>query len=253
MSTWINKIKTLIIICILLVCAHLQSQTVECLDSLNLLRAIQLIEKANLELDSITDYSALIISTERIKNKKRDTEYLLTRYKEPGLVYLKWLPGPYSGNEASYIPERDGRNSFLAIDAAMWSWVGSVRWKMDSPFLALFYPHHFTIRNTNLKYFMEISGQLIKKGRDNNLVRIEEIVDVFDSVVSKSVTRMTVVLSDNPADSLLWTKAEVFFDKNLAIPLHFKLYDFDGELWGEYAFIEFRKNTGLNKNDFGLK
>ena len=60
-------------------------------------------------------------------------------------------------------------------------------------------------------------------------------------------------LSDDPADGLRWPKTELFFDSVSALPLHFILHDFDGGLFGEYAFTEFEPKDTLPDDAFEVR
>ena len=114
------------------------------------------------------------------------------------------------------------------------------------------YPHHFTIQQTNLSYLFEKTQYILEKGTQLGKLSVISIKDTIDKLTQKPVISILVKLSDNPKDELLWSKVQLFFDKEEKLPLHFILYDFDGKISGDYAFTKFKKNTGLSLNDFDL-
>jgi len=220
--------------------------------SLKKAKAIELMKLAQLEYVKIKDYQATIISTERRGNRIRKTEYLITRYLHPGNVYLKWLPGPYQGMQASYVPSRDKKNCFKGRETGILGLIGTKTWHNNDPLIKILYPHHFTIQQTNLGYLFEKTQYILKKGTQIGKLSVTSIKDTTDKYTHRPVTSVIVKLSNDPKDELLWSKVQLFFDNEHKLPLHFILYDLNGKLSGDYAFTKFKKNTGLSLNDFDL-
>jgi negative regulator of sigma E activity len=100
---------------------------------------------------------------------------------------------------------------------------------------------------------MELSGSIMRKAIELGMFDVPELSEVTDKHVRRPATRILCKLSSNPADGLRWLKTEFYYDHETQLPLHFILYDFDGELSGEYAFTEFRLNVPLTDADFVLK
>jgi hypothetical protein len=222
-------------------------------DSVKKAKAIELMKIAQKEYIKIKDYQATIVSSEIIDGRARKTEYIATRYLSPNHVYLKWQPGPYEGMQASYVPSRDKINCFMARETGIKSLIGTKVWSNNDLLIKIMYPHHFTIHQTNLAYLFETMQTIVLKGMEMNKLSVISIDEVIDKYTYQPVTSVMVKLSPNPKDGLMWPKVQIFFDKKQKLPFHFVLYDFAGNKSGEYAFTNFKMNTGLGLNDFAIK
>jgi outer membrane lipoprotein-sorting protein len=240
------------IFCVILFTAfnfHLKSQSP---DSLRKEKALQLMKKAQEEYVKIKDYQARIINTERVDGKTLETEYILTKYLRQGLIYLVWQPGPYEGMQAVYNPSVDKHNTFRAKETGLRGIVGIKSWNNSDKVIKMMYPHNFTIHQTSLAYFFETMQAIVKKGLAMNKLTVVSIDEVADNLTKRPATSVLVKLSSNPKDGLMWSKVQLFFDKEHKLPLHFILYDFSGNKLADSAFTNFRKNTGLTVKDFEI-
>jgi len=240
------------IFCVILFTAfnsHIKSQNP---DSLRIEKALLLMKAAQEEYVKIKDYQAKIVSTERVDGKTRETEYILTRYMRPGLIYLVWQPGPYEGMQAVYDPLRDKPNTFRAKETGLRGVIGTKSWNNTDKLIKILYPHNFTIHQTSLAYFFETMQTIVKKGLAINKLTVVSIDELTDNYTKRPATSVLVKLASNPKDGLMWSKVQLFFDKEHKLPLHFILYDFSGNKLAESAFTNFRKNTGLTSKDFEI-
>jgi Protein of unknown function (DUF1571) len=217
-----------------------------------LARAKQLLKASNSAFAGVRTYTATIICQDRIKGKTRQREYIFTKFRKPINVYLKWQPGPYEGMQCSYLPKRDGKDRFQALETGMRGMLGIMTWDHDSSIIDALYPHHFRTFQTSIKYLIELTNGIILRAEKMNKVEILEITEVIDPFIKRKATKITAKLSDKKSDNLLWPKVELYFDHRTKLPLHFKLYAFDGGLYGEYAFINFKSNVALTDADFEI-
>lgn len=203
-------------------------------------------------MDAIESYTCVIHCQERIKGKLRKPESIFSRCKKPKSVYLRWQPGPYQGLQSSYVPERDGARKFKARLPGLKGLAGAMSLPHDSPLVEKTYPHHWLTHETNLVFLLDLSEEIMKKAMKLGKFEILESEEVTDRFIKRPATRVLSKLSANKADGLKWLKTEFFFDHETQLPLHFKLYDFDGEITGEYAFTDFKANVSLSERDFEL-
>lgn len=218
-----------------------------------LVRAKALLKAANEAFNGVRTYSATIMCQDRIDGKTREKEYILTKFRKPTSVYLKWQPGPYEGMQCSYVPERDGKDQFMALETGMRGLLGIMTWDHDSSIISTLYPHHFRTYQTNIKYLIDLTNDIITRAEKIGKVEIVEVTDVVDPFVKRKATKILARLSNNKSDNLRWPQVEMYFDHQTKLPLHFKLYDFDGGLFGEYAFMNFKINVSVTDDDFTIK
>jgi hypothetical protein len=219
----------------------------------NFQQALNLLQKAKLEFAKVNNYTAIIITKERFNGKWNKTEHVETRFMRPHSVYLRWLPGPYEGAEVSYVKKRDGNSHFLSYESGIKSVFGVTRWHVNNQIIRNLYPHHFNVRDTSIKYFIEVSDQILTRGKEMNHINVEKIEQVYDPYIGNPATKVYIRLSDNPDDGLYWSYIEIYFDQSTSLPLHFTLYGFNGEITGEYAFTNFVPNTNVTARDFVLQ
>jgi len=212
--------------------------------------ARECLSAARRAMDAIDHYSCTIFCQERINGKPRKPEQILFRYQRPGSVYLRWLPGPFEGLQCSYVPERDGKGKFQARETGLRGMVGTVTWSDDSPIIDKMYPHYFRTHETSLVHMIELASDIQTRAEAKGLIKVDTIDEVVDTHTHDKATRVVTTLSSSKNDGLLWSKTELFFDRESALPIHFKLYDFDGALSGEYAFVGLDTKVPSSPKDF---
>jgi len=216
-------------------------------------RAEQLLKAALAELDNIKTYSSVVLCKDRIDGKERKQERILSYFRAPRAVYLRWLPGPYEGLQVSFVPERDGDRHFQARETGLKGLVGVQTWPHNAPLIDKMYPHHFRSHETSVFFLVRLSEEIASRARGLGKVRIRKIEEVTDPVLNRRATLVDSEMSQNPIDGLRWPRTELYFDEQTKLPLHFRLYAFDGGLFGEYAFSEFKPNVALGPDVFELK
>lgn len=213
----------------------------------------RLMTDAERAFEQVESYASVIHCHERIKGKVRKPESIFTYFKKPNSVYLRWQRGPYEGLQASHVPHRDGPNSFQARERGLKGLAGAITFPHTSPIIEKAYPHHFRTHETSVLHLMRLSIDIQRKAQELGTFSVTAISELKDPLLSLTVTKIESELSKDRAHGLKWLKTEFFFDHETTLPLHFKLYDFDGEMSGEYAFTGFRTNVPLTDDDFVLK
>jgi hypothetical protein len=213
-------------------------------------RGRQLMAAAEAAIESIETYTCVIHCHERIKGKVRKPESILSRFRRPRSIYLRWQEGPYEGLQCSHDPDRDGADKFMARETGMKGLVGARAWRHDEPMIDAMYPHHFRVHETNVMFLLDLTARTQARAEELGKLTVEGIVDETDRFLRRPATRLDCRLSPDPGDGLRWLRTQFWFDHETRLPLHFKLYDFDGEMSGEYAFAELVPNASLPANAF---
>lgn len=210
-------------------------------------------QEAKAAIEQLESYSCTIHCHERIKGKLRQPENIFSYFKRPRSVYLRWQKGPYEGLQASHVPQRDGADKFQAREKGLKGLAGAVTFPHESPIIDKAYPHHFRTHETSLVFLVELSIDIQQKAESLEKFEVEEIAEVQDIFSKKPATKIVCRLSSSPTDGLRWLRTEFYFDREMKLPLHFKLYDFDGKTTGEYAFTDLKPNIQLSDDHFTLK
>lgn len=215
-------------------------------------RAEQMLREASERLQSIKTYSCIVLCQDRMNGTLRRQERIQSLFRAPRSVYLRWL-GPFDGLQSSYVPERDGEGKFMARETGLKGMIGALTLSNDSPMVTSMYPHHFRTHETSVHFMVELSNRLVARARQMGKLRVTRIEDVDDPWMKTRATLVESEMSKDPKDELRWLRTELFFEHSTKLPLHFRLYGFDGGLFGEYAFSELRLNVDISAGAFELK
>jgi hypothetical protein len=213
----------------------------------------ELMATARDALATIESYSCVIRCHERINGKVRKPENIFSYFKRPASVYLRWQPGPYAGLQSSYVPGRDGPDKFQARETGLKGLAGAITVPHSSPLIMKAYPHYFRTHETSLRYLVDLSSEIMNRSIERGSFKVLELTEVTDPLIKRPATRAVTQLAPSPVQGLSWMKAEFAFDHQTEIPLHFRLYEFDGGMSGDYAFTELKTNLPLTDADFELK
>lgn len=216
-------------------------------------RALELLRTAAAKLDHLNTYACTVLCQDRINGTLRKQERIQSLFRAPQSVYLRWLPGPHAGLQASYVPARDGKRSFMARETGLKGLVGAVTLPHHSPIVDSMYPHHFRTHETSIHHLVGLAKELLTKAQRAGKLRVLKIEELDDPLLRRRATRVDFELSKEAKDGLLWSRVELFFEHESQLPLHLRLHDFDGELYGEYAFVDLRPNASVGPAAFELK
>lgn len=219
----------------------------------NISQAKKLLKAAETAFKKVNSYSCEIHCQDRIKGKLRKPELIYSIWQRPSSVYLRWLPGPHKGLQVSFVPERDGEGKFMVRETGVKGMAGAITWKTDSGLIDKLYPHHFRPHETSLRFMLELTSDIFNRAQKMKKLEVDDIEKVKDEFIGREASVVVSHMSDNPADELRWSKAEFYLDSETGLPLHFKLFDFDGGLFGEYAFLKYRANIDISSDSFKLK
>lgn len=215
-------------------------------------RLEQLMREATERIQSVKTYSCIVLCQDRMGGTLRRQERIQSLFRAPRAVYLRWL-SPYEGLQTSYVPERDGEAKFMARETGLKGMVGALSLTHDSPMVTSMYPHHFRTHETSIHFMVNLSNRLIAKARGIGKMRVARIEEVDDPWLKSRATLVETEMSKDPKDDLRWPRTELLFDAASKLPLHIRLHGFDGGLFGEYAFSEFKPNIELSDRAFELK
>lgn len=215
-------------------------------------RAERLLTEAAARVAGLRTYACTVLCQERIGGRLRRQERIESLVRAPSSVYLRWVAGPFEGLQASHVPERDGPNKFMARESGLKGLAGALSLHHRSKLVDQLYPHHFRTHETSLHFLVGLSVELLTRARAAGKLRSLRLEEVDDAVLERRATRVDCELSRDPRDGLRWPRIELFFERQSQLPLHLRLHDFDGNLAGEYAFLDLRPNVELPASAFEL-
>jgi hypothetical protein len=64
---------------------------------------IRLLDAADKQYAQVHDYTAVMVSRERVKDVLLDQERILLKFQRTFKVYMRWMAGPSQGREGLYV------------------------------------------------------------------------------------------------------------------------------------------------------
>lgn len=215
-------------------------------------RAVKMLSVATKQLASIETYACVVICQERVGGVLRAPERIQSLFRAPGSVYLRWLDGPAAGLQTSYVPERDGEGKFMARAPGFMGMLGAMTLDCDSPLLSAMDPHHFHTFETSIHFMVRLLNRMMAMGQEEGTIRVMQADEVDDEWLGGRATRFDAELSTGSQEAPCWPRVTLYFDHASGLPLHLRLQEGDGQLFGEYAFAEFAPNVEVPPGAFEL-
>jgi len=202
--------------------------------------------------NSVTTYYSFTILQEKHGSKLRGKERVRLFFKKPNNQYYQFMKGKFEGLRASYMPNRDGKEHFLAKETGFRGMLGVKSWGFDSIIKKVLYPHVYDVNQYHIGFIIYEGLRLYNLAKKKGTVAIIFAGDVYDKLLKKKMFKITFQLSDNPKDGFPYYRADYFIDKKNSLPLHVVLYDFDGSIKAYYSFVTMKLNPVISDSIFDL-
>lgn len=193
----------------------------------------------------VRDYTATFKKRERIRGVLGDQEVIELKYQRPFRVYLRWLGGSKEGREVLFI-EGENENRLLVYDPS-----GIQRF-----FTLLLDPHDSRVMRENRHPITHIGiGKLIGLIAENarrawSRGELRLIDRGSGEEGGRPVRRYEGILPNDPARGYFCARLVLAVDQESWLPVRTWIYEWDGDLVGDYAYIGLRLNPGLAPQEF---
>ena len=208
----------------------------------------------------IADYTVLIVKRERVNGTLSDFQYLRAKIRNrkvkgertlvPFSVYLKFLkPNSVKGREVIWV---EGQNNGKLI-AHEGGFKNLFRVQLPPNGLMAMMGQRYPITNIG---FEHLAAELIRKG-DRDRQRGECNVQFFrEAKVFERVCTRIVVTHPVPRPYFDFSRAEIFLDDELNVPIRYAAWTWPQQAGGEpllleeYTYTKLELNVGLTNKDF---
>jgi len=206
-------------------------------------------------VEKIADYSANLVSRERVEGKLGEQEFFLAKIRhKPFSVYLRFdAPTSLKGQEVLFV---DGAN-----EGKMWAHgVGvqrtlfkTVSLRPDGP-IAM-HGQRYPLTEIGL---LNLTHRLIEVGEQDIKYGECEVKFFKGAKINDRVCTCTQVIHPVPRRNFLFHLARVFVDDELNLPIRYESYDWpkkEGaapELLEEYTYLNLKLNNGFTDADFDV-
>ena len=218
-----------------------------------LLPAIRWARQTLEKLDTIQDYSCVMVKRERIDGTLGDQEYMSVKIRhEPFSVYLGFVkPAKVKGQEAIYVRGRNN-GEMQAHGNGMRKLFGTVSLKPDS-YLAMA-GNRYPITEMGLRRLVE---RLIEVGENDAKFGECEVKASPKKINGREVVCLQVT-HPLPRKEFLFHIAKIYIDTQNNLPMRYESYDWPAETGGvpplmeEYTYLNLKLNNRFGDKDFDV-
>ena len=213
---------------------------------------IRLIAAAKKAMDTVKDYSCVLVKKEKMGDKPAIENVISLRVRsDPFSVNLRWVePKSLVGQEACYVAgKNDGR--MRVKSAGLLGTLGFMSLAPDDARAKATSKHAIT--ETGLANMIDRFVVAWDKERKLSVTKVRLGEYEFNK---RRCTRVETIQTENPDNQFLFQRTVVFFDKESHLPIRLECYDWPakdgekGELAEVYSYVNLRLNVGLGDDVF---
>ena len=206
---------------------------------------LRLLDAADKQYAQIHDYTAVMVSRERVKDVLQEQERILLKFQRTFKVYMRWMEGPSQGREGLYVSgAHEGK--FLIYEprgfqrlftAALAPTDARVMDKSRHP-----------VTDIGIGRLLEIVGDNTRRASRNGVLRVVDRGAC--EVAGRRVRQLEGVLPRDPQAGYYAYRVQLFFDDEHRIPIRVVVYDWSDQLVEDYTYANLRLNPGFSTLDF---
>ncbi len=206
---------------------------------------LRLLGAADKQYAQIHDYTAVMISRERVKDVLQEEERILLKFQRAFKVYMRWMEGPSQGREGLYVSgAHDGK--FLIYEprglqrlftAALAPTDARVMEKSRHP-----------VTDVGIGRLLEIVGDNTRRAARDGVLRVVD--RGAGEVAGRRVRHFEGILPRDPQAGYYAYRVRLFFDEEHRVPIRVVVYDWNDQLVEDYTYTDLRLNPGLSTLDF---
>ncbi|MBI4537852.1 MAG: DUF1571 domain-containing protein [candidate division NC10 bacterium] len=206
---------------------------------------LRLLERAEQQYAHVRDYTAIMITRERINGSLEPKKAILLKFQRPFKIYMKWMDGMSKGREGLYVAgSHDGK--FLVSEPNGIRRLFTAVLKPRDPRVLEVSRHPVT--DVGIGRVLEIVGENTRRAAKN---RVLTLIDRgMGEVAGRKVREIEGVLPNDPSAGYYGLRVIVSFDQEHHLPIRVVVYDWEDRLVEDYAYSELRLNPGFSDADF---
>ncbi|MBN1572716.1 MAG: DUF1571 domain-containing protein [Deltaproteobacteria bacterium] len=213
------------------------------------LEPIDALRKCIGTMKGVNDYILVVHQVQRVGGKLLPEEVILYKFKRPNSVYLRSIGEANNGQEIIY---REGWNDGKMMGHLGGALNGIILNLKPGADMANKRSRH-TIDKSSLVYMMntlERSMDYAKAHPEDNMI----VEDIGTKNIFGKPVRLIRIKLPHGKDYPYYAPVSIFgIDMERYLPLYYRSYGPDGEMWEDYRYRDLRTNVGLTDLDFDPK
>ena len=206
-------------------------------------RLTALLEKSLAAYAAVNDYRAVFLKQELQNGALGGRETIFLKFEKPFKIFLHWSDTSKKGLQVLY--ERGRHDGKLAIHqpGLLFGLAPVVFLEQSSPWVREG-SESYDIEDAGIGTFLEDFAAMVEKGIQENRIRAR----VTDSEEGAEVD--VSFPGTSSGGDYFAGRVEAFFDAKTQLPVRMKLYDWQGNVTGIYAYTELALNIGADDAEF---
>jgi outer membrane lipoprotein-sorting protein len=206
---------------------------------------IRLLDRADRELAGVTDYTAVMVSQERIGEVLQPVERVQVKFQRPFRVYMRWIDGPSKGREGLYVAGAHN-GKFLVYEPKGIQRLFTTA--LDPADKRVMEKSRHPVTDMGIGRLLEIIQENTGRATRQGVLRV---VDRGPGEIGgRRVRQVEGVLPQDPGAGYYAYRVMLAFDEDHSLPIRIVAHDWQNRLVEDYTYVDLRLNPGLNGKDF---
>jgi hypothetical protein len=206
---------------------------------------LRLLDTADKEYARVHDYTAVMISHERVKAVLLPPERILLKFQREFKVYMRWMEGPSQGREGLYVSDaHDGK--FLVSEPHGFQRLFTAA--LEPSDARVLDKSRHPVTDVGIGRLLEIVGSNARRASRNGVLRVVD--RGMGEVAGRRVRQLESILPRDPRAGYYAYRVQLSFDEEHGLPIRVVVYDWSDRLVEDYVYGALRLNPGLTTLDF---
>jgi outer membrane lipoprotein-sorting protein len=206
---------------------------------------LRLLDTADKHYAKIHDYTAVMVSRERVKGTLLPEERVLLKFQQTFKVYMRWLEGPSKGREGLYVAgAHDGK--FLVYEPSGFQRLFTAA--LEPTDARVMDKSRHPVTDVGIGRLLEIVGENARRAARNGVLR--GVDRGVGEVAGRRVRQVESILPRDAEAGYYGYRVQLFFDLEYRVPIRVVVYDWSDQLVEDYTYADLRINPGLTTIDF---
>jgi len=205
---------------------------------------LQLLKTMARHSERIRDYTAVFHKQEVVKGKLLPQENIFLKFQKPFSVYMRWLEGPFEGQEVLYVRDKY-KGKLIGHKGGFFRFVTL---SLDPKSRRAMKGNRYPITEAGLAKVITRVLKDVEKGEAEGVLKLCHIQSV--EVFGRRSRMITIRLPDDHERGFSAPKINLWIDSENGLPIKAEFFDWDLKKVGSYGYKNLMLNVGLTANDF---
>jgi outer membrane lipoprotein-sorting protein len=206
-----------------------------------------LLARAESAYAHVHDYTAMLISVERVGEALEPESRILLKFQRPFKVYMRWVDGPAKGREGLYVAGAHDGKFILAEPESMAKFFIA---RLDPSDPRILQRSRHPVTDVGIGRLLEIVGDNARRAAREKVLRVHD--HGLAEVAGRRVRQVEAVLPKDPGAGYYAYRVTLSFDEEHHLPIRVVVYDWRDRLVADYTYSRLVLNPGLSAADFDI-